>query len=81
MPKLQGSFIEIALRHGCSRVNLLHILRIPFSRTPLNGCFCTSLSFTISSVNILLSTLVSKRFFDQDLTHTLFLFFFCFVVF
>ena len=30
--KLQSSFIEIALRHGCSPVNLLHILRTPFPR-------------------------------------------------
>ena len=27
--KLQSNFIEIALRHGCSPVNLLHIFRIP----------------------------------------------------
>ena len=31
--KLQASnFIEIALRHGCSAVNLLHIFRTPFPR-------------------------------------------------
>ena len=30
MPKLQSNFIEIALRHGCSPVNLLHIFRTPF---------------------------------------------------
>ena len=30
--KLQSSFIEIALRHGCSPVNLLHIFRTPFPR-------------------------------------------------
>ena len=30
--KLQSIFIEIALRHGCSPVNLLHILRTPFPR-------------------------------------------------
>ena len=30
--KLQSNFIEIALRHGCSPVNLLHIFRTPFSR-------------------------------------------------
>ena len=29
--KLQSNFIEIALRHGCSLVNLLHIFRISFS--------------------------------------------------
>ena len=28
--KLQSNFIEIALRHGCSSINLLHIFRIPF---------------------------------------------------
>ena len=28
--RLQSSFIEITLRHGCSPVNLLHIFRTPF---------------------------------------------------
>ena len=37
--KLQSNFIEITLWHGCSPVNLLHIFRTPFSRTPLDGCF------------------------------------------
>ena len=31
--KLQSNFIEITLRYGCSPVNLLHILRTPFSRS------------------------------------------------
>ena len=30
--KLLCNFIEIAIRHGCSPVNLLHIFRIPFSK-------------------------------------------------
>ena len=30
--KLQSNFIEIALRHGYSPVNLLHIFRTPFPR-------------------------------------------------
>ena len=30
--KLLCNFIEIALRHGCSPVNLLHIFRTPFSK-------------------------------------------------
>ena len=30
--KMQSNFIEIALRHGCSPVNLLHIFRTRFSR-------------------------------------------------
>ena len=29
-PKLQSNFTEIALRHGCSPVNLLHIFRTTF---------------------------------------------------
>ena len=29
---LQSNFIEIALRQGCSLVNLLHIFRTPFPR-------------------------------------------------
>ena len=30
--KLLGTFIKIALQHGCSPVNLLHIFRTPFPR-------------------------------------------------
>ena len=30
--KLQSNFIEIALRHGYSPLNLLHIFRTPFSK-------------------------------------------------
>ena len=30
--KLQSNFIEIALRHGCSPENLLHVFRTTFSR-------------------------------------------------
>ena len=37
--KLQSNFIEIALWHECSPVNLLHIFRTLFLRTPLDGCF------------------------------------------
>ena len=33
--KLLCNFIEIALRHGCSPVNLLHIFRTPFSKENL----------------------------------------------
>ena len=38
---LYCSFMEIAFRHGCSPVNLLHSFRAPFLRTPVGGCFCT----------------------------------------
>ena len=32
---LQGNFIEITLRYGCSPVNLLHIFTTPYLRTTL----------------------------------------------
>ena len=38
MPKCHHAHAR--LRDGCSPVNLLHIFRIPFLRTPLVGCFC-----------------------------------------
>ena len=38
---MPSNFIEIALPHGCSPVNLLHIFRTPFFLgTPLGACFC-----------------------------------------
>ena len=36
--KLQSSFIEITLRHGCSPVNLPYIFRTPFLKNA-SGCF------------------------------------------
>ena len=35
--KLQSNFIEIALRHGCSPVNLLHIFRTSFYKNTHGG--------------------------------------------
>ena len=34
---LQSNFIEIALSHGCSPVNLLHIFRTPFPKITSGG--------------------------------------------
>ena len=45
--QLLSNFIEIALRHGCSPVTLLHIFRTLFLRTPLDSCICVY--FTISA--------------------------------
>ena len=41
--KLICNFIEIALRHGCSPVNFLHIFRTPFARNTFGWLL---LSFT-----------------------------------
>ena len=41
MPKCDFNkvpLLEITLWHGYSPVNLLHIFRTPFPKTPLNGC-------------------------------------------
>ena len=46
---LQCNFIEIALWHGCSPVNLLHIFRTLFTGTPLGGCLWKSWTFIIKS--------------------------------
>ena len=35
--KLLCNFIQIALRHGCSPVNLLHIFRTPFPKNTSRG--------------------------------------------
>ena len=34
--ELLYNFIEIALRHGCSLINLLHIFRAPFPKNSVN---------------------------------------------
>ena len=38
--RLFCNFVEIALRHGCSPQNLLHIFRNLFLEAPVGGCFC-----------------------------------------
>ena len=45
--KLQNNFIEIALRRGCSPVNLLHIFRTPFPQNN-SGRAASVLNFIFS---------------------------------
>ena len=40
--KLFGNFIEIALRHGCSPVNVLHIFRTLFYKNTYGGLLLES---------------------------------------
>ena len=40
--KLQSNFINVTLWQKCSPVNLLHISKHFFLRTPLAGCYCIS---------------------------------------
>ena len=51
--KLQNNFIEITLWHECLPVNLLHIFRTSFLRTPLDGCFCIDLICSRTSWKLL----------------------------
>ena len=44
--KLQGSFTEITLQHGCSPVNLLHIFRTPFPKNTSTWLLLYFLSFS-----------------------------------
>ena len=41
MQQIYSNFIEIALRHGCSPVNLLHIFRTPFPKNISEGPLLT----------------------------------------
>ena len=48
--KLQSNFIEIALRHGCSPANLLHIFRTSFPRNT-SGWLLLYVYSMISTIN------------------------------
>ena len=60
--KLQNSFIEIALRHGCSSVNLLHISRTPFYKSTSGRLFLHNQSFGRSRESLEGETLYSSPF-------------------
>ena len=63
MPKLHSNFIEIALRHGCSPVNLLHIFRTPF---PKNTSGWLLLSASSDYFCLLLLLITSQNTFFQS---------------
>ena len=68
---LQSNFIEIALRHGCSPANLLHIFRTLFPGTPLGGCFWTVLSSflekpTLVFIFLLIYFIIKRLEYIQD---------------
>ena len=52
-PKLQSNFIEIALRHGWSPVNLLHIFRTTFPRNTCVAASRKTLQHAIKSITII----------------------------
>ena len=50
---LPNKCIEIALRHGCSPVNLLHIFRTPFYKNTSGGLLLISATYNTVSRNLM----------------------------
>ena len=48
---LQSNYIEIALRHGCPPVNLLHIFRTPFPRNSSGWLLLTRITIELKLLN------------------------------
>ena len=80
--KLLCDFVKITLWHGCFPVNLLHIFRIPFPKTLLDGCL---IKYLMSNSKIIswkinncreISALLLKLFLH---THRLFCFSFLYL--
>ena len=59
--KMLCNFIEIALRHGCSPVNLLHIFRTPFPKNTSGG-LCLIICH---NENLMLRTVVKGFYFKE----------------
>ena len=59
--KLQSNFIEIAPRHGCSPVNLLHIFRTPFFKNT-SGCLLLFIykGLLVQDANLMLFIKIKK---------------------
>ena len=72
--KLQSNFIEIALRHGCSPVNLLHIFRTPFLKNSSGWLLLTFGVIQVSTIARLNIELEARKFDDQTYLMILYLF-------
>ena len=51
--KLQSNIIEIALRHGCSSLHLLHIFRTPFPKNTSGGLLMLFFPYQNSTMKLL----------------------------
>ena len=81
--KVQGNFIEITLRPGCSSVNLLHIFKAPFPKHTSEGlllkvpyiydnflyCFC--LENTLLVINEIIAESDQQKFLSRSFKHIL----------
>ena len=68
--KLLFNFIEITLRHGCSRINWLHIFRTPFLKNtygrtfkvPVKACFWNTMHQNFSMMGKTHNMILSQAF-------------------
>ena len=60
MPKRDFNFIRIALRHGCSAVNFLHIFRTPFLKNTSGRLLLTIVNVFSSFVPNKIITIVDR---------------------
>ena len=64
--KLLCKFIKITLPHGCSPVNILHIFRTFFLRTPLEGCFCIVITAIFHKWQVALMLTLQTRNYGRE---------------
>ena len=64
--KMQSSFIEIALRHGCSSVNLLHIFKTPFPKNTSGWLLLTRTSLSCMYIFVLVTWRYVKQLWLLD---------------
>ena len=61
------NFIEIALRHGCSPVNLRHIFRTPFSKNTSRWLLLTDCKNIVPPVLLLCSDTIGVVLEEEEL--------------
>ena len=73
------NFIEIALWHGCSQVNLLHIFRTPFPKNTSGGLFLVLINskkgVLQEYLRAMAPTVIVKRIYSQELIVRVFQYF------
>ena len=58
----KSNFLEMALRHGCSPVNLLHIFRIPFPRNTPGWMLLYFVSKSLQEISIIIILIFCLNF-------------------
>ena len=68
--KLQSNFIEIALHHGCSNVNLLHIFRTSFPKITFGRLILEKCNYLLIFAFIIVLFRISYKHFYRILAFT-----------